>query len=736
MARTRAKLRAKARRRLLAKSADRERGTANPNRIQLEATVSLQAAAGDGKSVPTFTVAAYNGGTIRPAWFGHNDRPTVIDLSGLKTVEPIPVLLDHWASDIVGQTSSVTIDESSLRIEGFVTGSVEEDGPARHVVTHAKNGFVWRASPGIEPRRVEKVEAGTSVSVNGQDFDGPLYVVREGMLDEVSFLSLAADRSTSVQIAARAAQEITDMKFNEWLKALSFDDPDGLSEAQHDKLKAKYDAEQAGDGPVQGSGAGVVPPRKTGSGHGSAKPPPKSDLLAEAKALKARKAGIELLMTEGACENPDAIEFIEAEGAKALEDETVTVQDFETLLLRESSRCLRMDPRPAPSGGRRDRPVEELEIVAALCRSSGMSSKVLEAEFKPRILEAADKRWRHGLSLSDMLEFTAKAHGYSGRFRHNPAEVLAHSMPSPVMRAQAGPSTYDVSGIVGGVLERSVRDYFSTVDMAAMNRIAATRPTRDFRLVESFALTSEMQFAQVAPSGELTHATFGEKRYTNQAATYGRLITIDRQTLINDDIGALASIARLLGRGGALALLHKFWTIFINNSTFFTAAQGNYDDGADTALALSSLTLAKTLFNKLTDPEGKPMNVTPRILLVPPELEAAAQTILQSQLVVIRGDDELTLGNANIHAGTLDLAMARELSLSTYTGYSVVSWYLLGAPTDVPVIEIAYLNGVDRPTVENAQADFNILGISLRGFFDFGVALQEFRGGVRMKGEA
>jgi hypothetical protein len=246
-----------------------------------------------------------------------------------------------------------------------------------------------------------------------------------------------------------------------------------------------------------------------------------------------------------------------------------------------------------------------------------------------------------------------------------------------------------------------------------------------------------MQFGLVAPSGELTHATFGEERYTNQAATYGRLITIDRQTLINDDIGALASIARLLGRGGALALLHKFWTIFIDNTAFFTAARGNFDDGAvDSVLTLAGLTNAKTLFNLLTDPEGKPMNVAPRILLVPPELEADAKTILNSQLVVIRGDDELTLGNANIHANTLDLAMSRELTNSIYTGNSALKWYLLGEPTDVPVIEIAYLNGVDRPTVENAQADFNILGISLRGFFDFGVAFQEFRGGVAMKGEA
>ena len=33
-----------------------------------------------------------------------------------------------------------------------------------------------------------------------------------------------------------------------------------------------------------------------------------------------------------------------------------------------------------------------------------------------------------------------------------------------------------------------------------------------------------------------------------------------------------------------------------------------------------------------------------------------------------------------------------------------------------------------RPTVESADADFNVLGVQMRGYHDFGVALQEPRG--------
>ena len=44
--------------------------------------------------------------------------------------------------------------------------------------------------------------------------------------------------------------------------------------------------------------------------------------------------------------------------------------------------------------------------------------------------------------------------------------------------------------------------------------------------------------------------------------------------------------------------------------------------------------------------------------------------------------------------------------------------------------------GQERPTVESADADFNVLGIQMRGYHDFGVAKQDFRRGVKLKGEA
>ncbi len=47
-------------------------------------------------------------------------------------------------------------------------------------------------------------------------------------------------------------------------------------------------------------------------------------------------------------------------------------------------------------------------------------------------------------------------------------------------------------------------------------------------------------------------------------------------------------------------------------------------------------------------------------------------------------------------------------------------------------MEVAFLNGVQSPIVETAEADFNTLGVQMRGYFDFGVSKGEDLAGVKM----
>lgn len=232
----------------------------------------------------------------------------------------------------------------------------------------------------------------------------------------------------------------------------------------------------------------------------------------------------------------------------------------------------------------------------------------------------------------------------------------------------------------------------------------------------------------------MKHGTLGEQSYSNKADTYGLLLSIDRRDIVNDDLGAITTVPRKLGRGSGLKINDIFWSIFMNNAAFFAAGNNNYLTGADTALGIDGLTKAEVAFLNQTDPDGKPLGVMPQVILVPTALSAMG-TVLFKSLEIRDTTANTKFPVANPHTGKFRVEVSRYLSNNQYTGFSDKAWYLLADPNDLPVIETAFLNGQESPTIETAEADFNVLGIQMRGYHDFGVALQEPRGGIKAKGE-
>ena len=51
-------------------------------------------------------------------------------------------------------------------------------------------------------------------------------------------------------------------------------------------------------------------------------------------------------------------------------------------------------------------------------------------------------------------------------------------------------------------------------------------------------------------------------------------------------------------------------------------------------------------------------------------------------------------------------------------------------------IVVTFLDGVQNPTIESADADFDTLGIQMRGYWDFGCDQAEYLAGIKSKGAA
>jgi len=92
--------------------------------------------------------------------------------------------------------------------------------------------------------------------------------------------------------------------------------------------------------------------------------------------------------------------------------------------------------------------------------------------------------------------------------------------------------------------------------------------------------------------------------------------------------------------------------------------------------------------------------------------------------------------NRNPHTNKFQVVVSDYLDNEDYAGSSAKAWYLLADPNAIPAIEVVFLNGKQVPTVEKSDMVFNRLGIEFRGYLDFGVKEQDFRGALKMKGEA
>jgi len=86
---------------------------------------------------------------------------------------------------------------------------------------------------------------------------------------------------------------------------------------------------------------------------------------------------------------------------------------------------------------------------------------------------------------------------------------------------------------------------------------------------------------------------------------------------------------------------------------------------------------------------------------------------------------------ANIYAGSFEPIAVPELGDSTYTGYSATTWHLLADPRILASAVMCFLNGVEAPTIESTDADFETLGVKFRGYHDFGVAMSEYLASVQ-----
>ena len=282
---------------------------------------------------------------------------------------------------------------------------------------------------------------------------------------------------------------------------------------------------------------------------------------------------------------------------------------------------------------------------------------------------------------------------------------------------------------------------------------AARRSVRDFKEYSDIKLSNfASPMPEVSPGGELSHAALSETKETYSAKTRGFMTTLTRQMFINDDLGGLLRIPEEMGVAAAMSIEDIGYNLLISASgvgptmnedskaLFATdhPSGANYTTGAGTVLSDTSLTSLKTLFRKMKGVGAKQfLNLMPRWMLVPPELEDTAKRLINSTTIMVaKGGtagsvDTEYLPTNNIHFNSVEVVTEPRLSAGTN---GTTAWYLICNPAQAQSLVLVLLNGRELPTVETVTMPGNVLGLGWRVYHDVGVAAIDFRGIARAKG--
>nr|DAG85863.1 MAG TPA: major capsid protein [Caudoviricetes sp.] len=376
----------------------------------------------------------------------------------------------------------------------------------------------------------------------------------------------------------------------------------------------------------------------------------------------------------------------------------------------------------------------EMVMDQLRARNKGVSVTMGEAESDKFRAAAQDAvLMAAGIPVADAAPGAQELRGYSmvemarESLRRESGSTVNFGDNMELARAAIN-STSTFPAIMSNLANKSVMVGFNEAE-TTYQVWAGKGSNRDFKEAARVALSEAGTLELVPEGGQFKQDSFGEASARTKVATYGKLFSLTRQAIINDDLGLFSKIATKYG-SAAKRLVNKMVYAQLtgnvkmqDNVALFDAKHGNVA-GTGEALSVKAIAKAITAMRRQKGIQGEAtLNITPKYLVVPPELEMTAYQIVNSTAAV----DGVNSGVANPYKGRFIVVADAELT-------DPDAWYLVADATQHDTIEVTYLNGVETPRLETRQG-FDVDGIEYKVAFDCGVSALDFRGVFKNAGK-
>lgn len=292
--------------------------------------------------------------------------------------------------------------------------------------------------------------------------------------------------------------------------------------------------------------------------------------------------------------------------------------------------------------------------------------------------------------------------------------------------------TTDFPEVLANVANKSLRAGYEKAPRSWLPFVRITE-VPDFKQVSRVQLGDAPKLKKVNEHGEFTRGSMKDAAEKYSLSTFGRIIGVTRQVIINDDLSAFTRVAELFGQSAADLESDEVYKIFNTNPlmadtiALFATGHGNLVSSGSKP-SVSALQAIRTLMRKQKglsqdSAEAQYINVMARYLIVPPEYEVDAEQVLSATMLANQ------VAQVNPFAGSMQLIVEPRLSDVT----APQPWYVAADPAQVDTIEVAYLQGQRGVYIETKQG-FNVDGLEVKARLDFVAKAIDHRGLARHVG--
>jgi phage tail protein X len=293
-------------------------------------------------------------------------------------------------------------------------------------------------------------------------------------------------------------------------------------------------------------------------------------------------------------------------------------------------------------------------------------------------------------------------------------------------------STSDFASLLQNVATKRLRSGYEE-NMPSYQRWARRAPDApDFKSMSVVNLGGAPDLLQVNEAGEFTYGAMTDGKETYSMVTYGRIVSLTRQALINDDlrgfdrlIGAFGNSAARLENRTAYAILtanaNLADTGALFNATAVTTAGGHANlTSSGTVISVASLGVGRAAMRKQKGLQSEELNLAPQFLIVPAALEAVAYQYTSANYVPATSAaiNEFRAGGRTAVEPIVEAILDAN---------SATAWYLAAGTGQVDTVEYCYLEGAAGPVIES-EMGFEVDGISYKCRLDFAAKAIDFRG--------